>query len=602
MIKDEAIGAVTRTSAEKQKAETLKKDAKGLRKLFQTKSFVINLTVTAVLTIVFLWLAMSASSDGEVNSFDPFAILELDTGADNKAIKKAYRQLSLQYHPDKNPGDRAAEAKFMMISKAYEALTDEQAKENWEKYGNPDGKQSLEVGLGLPSFLLDTKYRNVVLLFYLFFMVGVIPFAVWTYYSDSSKYGEKDVMYDTYSWFHHALSESTPMKGLPEALAGSAEFRKRNLPKTQQDKKEIADLTVKVRSQMLKPKYNHPVCVKGNVLLHAHLLRKLDLLSEQQADDLKYMLRRSPALIDAMISVCDHQDWMKTAITAIEFGQYMAQAMWIKDSPLLQLPQFTEEEVKHVQKGKTVVKTVQEYRDLPDDQKKGMVDFSTQQKQDVTDFLKIFPDVEVSTRLYVDDDEDDKVYENDLVTLAVTVTRKNVAEGETVGPVHAPHFPFPLKEAWWFIMGQAHSGKVIHIEKVASPNKVVTHKIRFMAPPKGTYRFDLYVKSNAYVGCDFHTTVDMECLDSSTLPEYQVHPEDAELDDEPTLWEEMLKANIEDDSDDEEEDDSDSEDEGDKKEAPLSAADKKKEQLRKARQADDDSDSDDDAEEVYADK
>jgi translocation protein SEC63 len=195
----------------------------------------INFSFTVVLTIIFLWLAVSVSTDGEVNSFDPFSILGIDSASDPKAIKKAFRTLSLKWHPDKNPGNRLAEAKFMMVSKAYEALTNEQSRENWEKFGNPDGKQSLEVSIGLPDFLLDTDYRNLVLMVYLIFMVGVIPFAVWSYYSDSSKFGEKDVMYDTYSWYHHTLNEHSLMKSLPECLAGAAEFRKRNVPKSAED-------------------------------------------------------------------------------------------------------------------------------------------------------------------------------------------------------------------------------------------------------------------------------------------------------------------------------------------------------------------------------
>ena len=51
---------------------------------------------------------------------------------------------------------------------------------------------------------------------YLIVMVGVIPFCVWRYYSDSFKFGEKDVMYDTYAWYHHNLNEHTQMKSLPE--------------------------------------------------------------------------------------------------------------------------------------------------------------------------------------------------------------------------------------------------------------------------------------------------------------------------------------------------------------------------------------------------
>lgn len=598
-LSDSDVGAVSRTSMEKQKAADLKKEAKGVA-LLKGKGFLINVAITLFFSALFLYLLVSVSTDGEVNSFDPFAILEIDHGSEMKAIKKAYRDKSLKYHPDKNPNNPAAEAKFMMVAKAYEALTDETAKENYEKYGNPDGKQSLEVSIGLPSFLLDTNNRNLVLLVYLIVMVGVIPFSVWRYYSDSSKFGEKDVMYDTYSWYHHALSEHTLLKSLPETLSGSAEFRQRNVPK-QDEKQEIAALMTTVRSQMQKPKYNHPVCIKGNVLLHAHLLRKNDSLSEKLAEDLKYMLRVSSSLMDAMVSVCQHQDALQTAMNCIEFGQYLSQACWVKDSPLLQLPHFTPVEVKHCEKGKAAQRasTMQQYRAIPDDQKKGLADFTEQQKQDVFNCLKVIPDITVESKVFVDDDEDDKVYEGDLCTVQVKVTRNNLEDGQKAGLVHAPRFPYPKQEAWWIILGTK-EGKIISIEKVGDPSKVVIHNIKFLAPRQGTYEFDLFVKSNAYVGLDQKQTVSLETLDNSVLPEYKIHPDDAELDDEPTLFEEMLNANIEEDSDSD--DDSDDEEE---EEEEMTEADKKKEALRKARAAadkdDDDDDDDDEVEEVYAD-
>ena len=597
---DESIGAVSRTTAEKAKAEALKKENSASKALL-SKGFLVNLAITVVFSAIFVWLLMSVSQDGVVNSFDPFTILEIDSGADAKVIKKAYRKLSLLYHPDKNPGDRAAEAKFMMVSKAYEALTDETARENWEKYGNPDGKQSLEVSIGLPSFLLDTKNRNLVLVAYLVFMVGLIPYFVWRYYSDSSMYGEKNVMYNTYSWYHHALSENTSTKSLPEVVAGSAEFRKRNVPKTPEQKKAIAGIMQAVRAHMQKPKFNHPVCVKGNVLLHAHLLRKTDKLAPPELEDLKYMLQTSTSLIDAMISVCKHQDSLQTLLNCIEFSQLVTQAMWVKDSNLLQLPHFTNEEVQHCAKGKVHASNIAQYKALPDNQKKGMADFSASQKQDVLEYLKIFPDISVSARIFVDDDEDDKVYEQDLVTIEVTITRNNLADGEKAGLVHAPLFPFPKKEAFWVVLGQSKEGKILSVEKVGNPNKKVVHPIKFMAPPKGTYHFDLWVKSNGYVGIDQQQKLEMVTLDSSALPEYKVHPDDAELDDEPTLFEEILNAHIEEDSDDDEDDDSDDDDE--EEDTAQSTAARKKAQLRKARQgADDDDDDDSDAEEVYADK
>lgn len=597
-LKDSDVGAVARTEAEKSKADKLKKESKGFATLKSTE-FLVNLAVTVCFSILFLVLLFNVSADGEVNSFDPFSILEIDSGADLKAIKKAYRDKSLKFHPDKNPNNPAAEATFMMVAKAYEALTDETAKENYEKYGNPDGKQSLAVSIGLPSMLLDTGNRNIVLITYLIIMVGVIPYCVWSYYSKSSMYGEKDVMYDTYSWYHHTMGENTLIKSLPEFFAGSAEFRKKNLPKSQKEKEEIGQIMSKVRSNMQKPKYNHPVLVKGNVLLHAHLLRQTDGLSEDAMEDLKYMLKMSGSLIDAMISVCKHQDNLATALNCIEFGQHIMQATWVKDSDLLQLPYFTGEEVKHIEKAKTKANSIVAYRALPDDQRKGMATFTEQQKTDVLNVLNnVIPDITVESKVFVDDDEDNKVYEGDLCTVKVTITRNSLGKGEKAGLVHAPHYPFPRQEAWWIALG-TREGKIISIEKVADSGKTVEHAIKFLAPRVGTYEFDLVVKSNGYIGLDQKHKVSLTTLDNSVLPEYKIHPEDAELDDEPTLFEEMLNANIEQDSDSDDDDDDDEDD------APASAADKKKAALQQARKAaagDDDDSDDDEVEEVYAQK
>jgi len=603
---DEDIGAVSRTSAEKEKAADLKKTRRGLKTL-NSSGFIVNFVLTVLFSIIFVWLYLSVQSNGEVNSFDPFSILGIDTAAELKEIKKAYKKKSLKFHPDKNPNNPAAEAMFMMVAKAYEALTDPVAKDNWEKYGNPDGKQSLAVSIGLPEFLLHTDNRNLVLLTYLIVMVIVIPFAVWSYYSNSSKYGEKDVMYDSYAWFHHNLSDHTLIKNLPEVLAGSAEFRERNMAKSQADKEEIGKILVKVKSHMQKPSYNHPVVIKGNVLLHAHLTRQTDVLSDASQADLKNVLKLSSSLVDAMISVCKNQEALKSALNCIKFGQFITQGMWVKDSELLQVSHFTQTEAGHCSKGKPSTKTIRQYIDIPNESKKGLRDFTDEQKEDVYKCCEILPDMTVESQVYVDDDEDDKVYEGDLCTVAVKLTRNNLKDGEKAGLVHAPRFPFPRLEAWWVALGTK-EGKIISIDKVTSANKVVDHKIKFLAPRKGQYEFTLHVLSNAYIGFDHTESVALTTHDASALPEYKVHPDDAELDDEPTLFEEMMNANIEDDSDSDEESDSDdeSEEEGIRE---LSVAERKKQDLQLARKkaasaAGDDSDSDDDSdvEEVHADE
>lgn len=67
---------------------------------------------------------------------DYYEVLGLDRNCSNAEIKKAYRQLALQYHPDRNPHDPDAEEKFKEASEAYEVLTDAQKRQIYDVYGH----------------------------------------------------------------------------------------------------------------------------------------------------------------------------------------------------------------------------------------------------------------------------------------------------------------------------------------------------------------------------------------------------------------------------------------------------------------------------------
>ena len=221
-------GTIPRTDLEKEKAAKLKRERTGFARL-QKYKFVVNLVLLVIAFSVFIYLVQLVKNDGEVNTFDPYRILGIEQGITMGEIKKAYRKLSLRYHPDKNIGDKLAEEMFMKIAKAYEALTDETSKENYEKYGNPDGKQSLEVSIGLPKILLDNP--KVVLVLYLVAMVVVIPVVVGLWYANSKQYGENDIKYESYTAFYQLIQETHRTKHMPEVMAASAECRALNATK-----------------------------------------------------------------------------------------------------------------------------------------------------------------------------------------------------------------------------------------------------------------------------------------------------------------------------------------------------------------------------------
>ncbi len=79
---------------------------------------------------------------------DYYQVLGVDRAADDAAIKSAYRKLAHQHHPDKNPGDHAAEERFKEASEAYEVLSDPDRRARYDRYGHTNGAQFEGFGFG----------------------------------------------------------------------------------------------------------------------------------------------------------------------------------------------------------------------------------------------------------------------------------------------------------------------------------------------------------------------------------------------------------------------------------------------------------------------
>ncbi|GAB4288202.1 MAG: J domain-containing protein [Ignavibacteriaceae bacterium] len=90
---------------------------------------------------------------------DYYKILGVDKSAGQDEIKKAYRQLAIKYHPDKNPGDKNAEEKFKEISEAYEVLSDPEKRKKYDRLGS-NWKQYQTTGTGADDFFSGFRGGN----------------------------------------------------------------------------------------------------------------------------------------------------------------------------------------------------------------------------------------------------------------------------------------------------------------------------------------------------------------------------------------------------------------------------------------------------------
>ena len=86
---------------------------------------------------------------------DYYEVLGLQKGASEEEIKKAYRQMAKKYHPDLNPGDKAAEEKFKEVGEAYEVLSDSEKRARYDQFGHAGVDPNFGAGPGGGAYNVD---------------------------------------------------------------------------------------------------------------------------------------------------------------------------------------------------------------------------------------------------------------------------------------------------------------------------------------------------------------------------------------------------------------------------------------------------------------
>ncbi|SDD58376.1 molecular chaperone DnaJ [Pedobacter soli] len=91
---------------------------------------------------------------------DYYDVLGVTKSAAADEIKKAYRKMAIKYHPDKNPGDKAAEDKFKEAAEAYEVLSSPEKKQRYDQFGHAGVGSSASGGYGGGNMNMDDIFSN----------------------------------------------------------------------------------------------------------------------------------------------------------------------------------------------------------------------------------------------------------------------------------------------------------------------------------------------------------------------------------------------------------------------------------------------------------
>jgi len=392
-------------------------------------------------TLIAIVIYQISLFDYEMANFDPYEILQVSYDATQKEIKKKYREMSLIYHPDKATGN---EKLFMKLTKAYDALTDETARYNWEHYGNPDGPQAMQFGIGLPAWIVEEKNSIWVLGVYtLIFMIG-LPTAVYYWWSNSIKFSGEQVLLDTTQLYYYFFHKTPHMmlRRVLMVLAASLEFERGHNSEVVErptDNAEIPQLMKSLPNLGINNK-EKPLCfgysVKARALLFAHLSRIALPLKTLHQDRL-FVTKKCPFLIHEMVTCISQLILLAHAgrigrlpsLDTIEYAMkcspLVVQALWDKSSPLLQLPHIVDDMLKHFHSRKRNIKTLQQLAKMKDEDRRSVLrSLNDEQYRDVIRVLALIPiiDVDVTTEV-VDDEDAHVVTAGAIITVTVVLTR-----------------------------------------------------------------------------------------------------------------------------------------------------------------------------------
>uniref|UniRef100_K3W4Z7 J domain-containing protein n=1 Tax=Globisporangium ultimum (strain ATCC 200006 / CBS 805.95 / DAOM BR144) TaxID=431595 RepID=K3W4Z7_GLOUD len=192
----------------------------------RSAAFAVHIAMLVLALALFYQCLQQLQSVDTSGVFDPYEILKISERASLREIKKAYRTLGRELHPDKNLDNPRAAAQFTRVTKAYEALTDREGIENFKKYGHPDGRQSSFMEFAFLSAFSDSGSgsSSLFVLGYFGIVFGGIAWIVYTLHKSSGVRDRTQISKKTTALLIDALQDKMSVHDIVELLLSTDEM------------------------------------------------------------------------------------------------------------------------------------------------------------------------------------------------------------------------------------------------------------------------------------------------------------------------------------------------------------------------------------------
>ncbi|KAJ7224482.1 Sec63 Brl domain-containing protein [Mycena pura] len=512
------------------------------------------------------WKVAGAKLDNKV--YDPFEILGIGQGLSEKEIKSHFKQLSKKYHPDKvrvtvNETIEIIQNRFVTLTKAYKSLVDPVIRENLERWGNPDGRQELSLGIALPPWIVASHNNIYVLGAYAVLVGGVLPTLVGRWWFGNRQKTKDGINARSAAAFFQKLSEDAAEADVIRVLTAAYSFE--TVPAV---KESTAALEAQVRSALGATVWAGIASEdtrrqRAMVLLYAYLLR-LDVgqgLAKEQAA----LILQTPLLLNAMLIITQSRNWLTPVLATMRIHAFLTQALPPSPAPrkpLAQLPGVKLDETQvNDDNYVAFVRTLQEQEDsrVIDAQKAlgrwGRVEivdvsFRVIGERIITPSSIVYlvvklrlvpPGAEPPKQEEVDGEAVKRlkraVEERELAFLNSRKDAEDLRPGQTFsGGAHAPFWPGTRRPSWWIVLADDKSNRVVvpplkitdvPFRRTGDASDFRAYKIQFQVPQTtGLLTWRVYVVSDSFVGEEPHQDIVMKIEDVSALKDDERGEED----------------------------------------------------------------------------